>query len=287
MRRHELRSVFELIDSQTRSFRGFNPVAILWNTRVWRKYFTLCVAASLSAWVTLGFESTWEQLEALVFFFPCLFTGESFTALWSESRIHYGTGNHFSSPVIYGLAFILLSRYFESIGIHKSLNFLATTALSLMNIGVFEWAYNILYANLQNQPWTVQFQWKQVTNLFQFTLFIFVGAATLLYLHLSGYRPNLGRRTRVFALFSACAWLVWIFFPFPVNSISVPTTVGTWTNSSLFPQTMWVIDLDPTDGIAIGCPYFAENNLLHGINLLAKIFTTAAIFSLCKVRKNG
>jgi len=249
---------------------------------MWRKYFFLCVVASVVCWVLFGFDSTWAMMlpyaeNAL----PLLLGQISLAEVKQQSQRYYGTGQHFSAPVIYGTAFIILSLYLERIGIKKSLNFFTTTSFSLMNIGVCEWIYNLLYANLQNQPWTIHFRWKQVTNLTFFTLFIIVGLLTFLYLYTEGYHPNLSKVTALLFVISIEMWGLWVFYPFPIGYITVETTTGTWTNTPFFPQTMYAVDIDPTDGIAVGVPYFVENNLLHTVNLLTKITMTVAILSLC------
>jgi len=278
--------VFERIDAQTSSFLGLNPFAFLSNISAWRRYFLLLVIASSAAWVFFGFDSTWSQATVLVSGVPALLSGRAtFSALLAESRRFYGTGNHWSAPVIYGTAFIVLSQYLEYRGIEKSENFCLTTALSLANIGVFEWTWNLLYAHFQHQPWTVTFRWKQASNLFHFTAFIVLGALALLYLRILGYRLNLGRRTLTLFVFASLCWLLWVFYPFPTAQLQVATSTGTWTSSTLFPQTQYAVDLTPDDVVAVGKAFWVENNPLHALNTLTKALTTAAILSIFTVRR--
>jgi len=194
-------------------------------------------------------------------------------------------GNHFSAPVIYGVAFILLSIYLEGKGIKKSLNFFSTSALSLMSIGVYEWMWNLSYAVFQNQWWSVSFNWKQGGNTICFTLFIVIGILTMIYLHLEGYRFNFGVRTLSFLTISLLLWGVWINYPLPTQKLSVQTTAGLWTSSSQFPQTYYAVDVDPLDRIAIGDPFWVENNILHLLNLSTKIMMTLTILSMCLIRR--
>jgi len=263
------------------------------NISAWRKYFAVCVIVASLCWGIFGFDSTWEQLQPFVTYFSSVATnpmllaeGIPFAALWAEAQHYYGLGNHFSSPVIYGLAFIFLSIHLEKKGITKSLNFAASTSLTFFSIGIFEWAYNICYAVFQGQPWVITFRWKQSSNLSFFSLFILLGVLMGLYLHLSNYRFNLGTRTKALMLLALVFWLLWIAYPFPTwGNITVATSTGQWTNSRFFPQTMYAVDLDPKDGLAIGVPYFVEDNIVHLINILAKVFTTSAILSLCCVEE--
>lgn len=293
-----LDSIFDKIDSYNRSFHGFNPIFALQNVSVWRNYFLVCVAVAGCCWAVLGFDSSWSMLKPYIEYASKVFIrnpmgelrqGIPFKELWQKSRFYYGIGNHFSAPFIYGLSFIYLSRYLETIGIGKSLNFCSSTALSLMNIGVFELAWNTLYAVFQHQPWTITFRWKQVTNLSMFTLFIVIGGITLLYLYLLGYVPRVDTTMIFFGVVAVCLWMMWIFYPLPIEGIEVVTTSGLWQNTHNFPQTYYNIDIDPSDGVAIGEPHFVENNAIHLLNVLTKAFTTMTILwaSLVKVDLNN
>jgi len=159
-------TVFEKIDSHNRAFYGFYPLGALWNIKAWRRYFAFVVSICALAWIAFGWDSVWSQLKPFKENMIPLLLGEiSLRSLFEEGRQFYGQGNHFSAPVIYGITFIYLSRYLERTGINKSLNFFATTALSLMNIGIFELAWNRLYSLFQGQTWAFTFRPKQVNNL--------------------------------------------------------------------------------------------------------------------------
>jgi len=280
--KNESRDFFTRLDNLSlRLPLGFDLFGFLWNIRAWRRYFLFCVIASAICWAVFGWDSTWSQLKPFAEWM--LNPSKSLTEVISESRMYYGTGNHFSAPVIYGTAFIILSLYLEGKGIKKSQNFILTSALSLFNIGVFEWTWNLLYSHLQNQLWTIQFVWKQATNLFHFTSYIMLGILTLIYLYSLGYKPNIGKLTLTLAATAIGFWLLWVFYPFPITDITVETTTGIWHNNHLFPQTMYTIDIDPTDGLAIGQPFHVPNDLLHAVNVFAKVFTTLAILRFCMV----
>ncbi len=253
---------------------------------MWRKYFAVCVVASLFFWVFFGFDSVWAQLEPLINGMVPLILGKTtLSTVLEETRVMYGLGNHFSAPVIYGTAFVVLSIHFERKGIVKSLNFFCSTALSLMNIGVFELIWNPLFAYYQNQVWVITFKWLQLGNLLFFSLFIIFGLLSLVYLWPDGYRPNISRRTLIFLVLSISIWTFWINYPFQTETIYVETTAGTWSNTQKFPQTYYVIDMDPLDDYAMGLPHHADNNGVHLVNLLAKVFTTLTLLSYSMVRR--
>jgi len=288
-----MKNIFKYIDSLTADFYGLRPFGVFWYVSFWRKYLAVCVIISSFLWAILGWDSTWLQIQPYIDYFVSVIKNPSiliqggvpFDELWQESKKYYGIGNHWSASTLYGLVFILLSNYLEKVGIKKSLNFFTTTSFLAMNVGIFEILYNILYAHFQHQPWTIQFVFPQARNLILFTLFTVVGILTFVYLCSEGYRPNLNKFTIFLFVISVGTWLLWVLYPFPITYITVETTTGTWTNSPLFPQTMYAVDVDPTDGVAVGDPYFVENNLLHGVNLLAKIIFTMSFLLICMVKK--
>ncbi len=289
-------SVFKRIDGMTGNFHGFSLSAILWNVTNWRKYFAFCAFVGGMAWILFGWDSTWSQATPYIDYFTQVFisnpvgalrAGIPFARLWQESRVFYGIGNHFSAPVIYGLAFVALSLYFERVGITKSLNFCATTALSLFSVGVFEVMWNSFYALFHGQVWAVTFQWKQVTNLLAFIGFITIGLLVFVYLALEGYRPNLGKRSLALFLLTVVCWGFWINYPFAVGHVTVDTNVGPWTNGDMFPQTYYAVDIDNSDGLAIGVPHYVQNDTIHFVNTLTKVVQTLFVLSVSMVRKRG
>lgn len=281
-----MKSVFERIDAQKRSFLGLNPFAIMWNVSTWRKYFAFCVLVASLAWVFFGWDSTWSQAKPIIEnIFPLLQGKISLRSVLEQSKFFYGIGNHFSAPVIYGLAFICLSFYLERVGITKSLNFCSTTALSLMSIGIFELMWNSAYAYFHGQIWVVTFQWKQITNLCAFIVFVAIGLLILIYLRLEGYRPNLSKSSLSLLLLTIGCWVFWINYPLPVNHITVDTSTGPWTNSNMFPQTYYCVDTVPDDNIAIGDPNWVENDMVHFVNTFTKIVQTMFILNICMVKR--
>lgn len=282
-----MESIFKKIDSHDRSFLGFNPLFALKNVSAWRKYFALCVVVSGALWGAFGWDSCWSQLKPFGENIIPLLTGKiSLRSVWEMCRQFYGIGNHFSAPVIYGLSFITLSLYLEKVEIKKSLNFISSTAFSLASIGVFELTWNFLFAHFQTQPWTFTFVPEQSYLLIMFTVFVTVGGLMFLCLYAEGYKPNLGHRSLIFLVAAVSSWILWVNYPLPIEQLQVQTTTGMWTSTNKFPQTSFAVDIDPTDGVAIGELYWVENDILHGVNNLAKVLTTLAILSICSVKKS-
>lgn len=248
------------------------------------------VAVSLVLWAVLGWDSTWEMLNPL---FDALITnplGAITQAFDPASRLRadmwffYGMGDHWSAPVIYGAAYIALSHHFEKVGVVKSRNFFLTTALSLGNIGAFELAWNRLYSLIHGQWWAFTFAPKQVYNLGFFVAFVVIMALGAVILYGYGYRVRMLPVKWLLVAGAAALWLLWVFYPLPVTHITVQTDWGQWTNSNLFPQTYYVVDVT-NDGYAAGLPHYVNDDLLHGVNTLCKVFTTAAIMTVCMVAK--
>jgi len=284
-----IETVFDKIDNQKTAFMGLSPWAILWNVDGWRKYFTFCVIAAGVCWVGLGFDSTWSMALPFVENLSGLLDGSvSFAAVWAEAQLYYGVGNHFSAPVIYGILWILSSLYYERIGITKSFNFCITTALGLMNIGVFEYAWNTCYAVFQNQMWTITFQWKQIGNLMMFGLFVFLGLLVVLYMVTGGYRLRFDRTFLGLLFLSLMCWGLWIDYPGQVGNIDVTLVDGSvWSNTDRFPQTYYAVDVDPWDNVAIGEPNYVENDMIHLLNTFTKVVVTAMFGYLFAFRVDG
>jgi len=282
--------VFDKIDSVNCQVLGFNPVGALQNVRVWRRYIFVLTVTSALCWMVLGWESTWNQAFTYVKSVPWLLMGQtSFIEVHNQASTFYGLGQHLSTPFIYGVCFLLLSLHLEKHRIVRSMNFFFSTALSVFSVGVYEIIYNVLYSNLQNQPWTFTFAGKQGLNLAVFTFFIVVGCVALVYLYSLKFKLNFSRVTLLLLVLSVVTYGCWVFFPFPIDSFTVQTTAGPWTNTALFPQTMYAVNLDPMAGCsaAIGTPYFVENNLLHLVNVLNKLFVSLTVLSFVMVTKRG
>lgn len=277
-------TIFNKIDSYKHSFLGFNLVGAFGNIGMWRKYILFVSIGSLFSWLVLGWESTWNQLGTYIESLPRLLLGQvDFGSVHLAASTYYGVGQHLSTVVIYGVCFLLLSFHLERHGVGKSMNFFFSTALTFMSIGVYELVYNVLYSSLQNQAWTFSLAGRQGLNLSIFTLFVVLGAVCVVYLRSLHFKPCFSKVSVVFLTFSVATYLLWVFYPFPIESLTVQTVTGPWTSTGLFPQTMYAVNV-VNDG-AIGNAYFVENNLLHLVNVLNKLFMAFFVLSLIYVRR--
>ena len=281
-----METIFNKIDNFNFTFLGFNPIGALKNIGVWRKYVLILLSFAGISGIIFGWESTWMQPFTYIKNIPLLLTGQTTLQILGEQSIqHYGLGQHLSTAVIYGFCFILLSIHLEKIGVRKSLNFAATVALSFMSVGIYEIIYNVLYSNLQSQPWTFSLQWQQGLNIVMFFFFTATGMICLLYFKSLNFKLNFSMFTRFLILMSFLTYSVWVFYPLQAQTITMGTTAGIWTSSKLFPQTMYAVDTNPLDNRAIGDPVFVENNLLHLVNILNKVFVSFAILNIVRIKR--
>lgn len=282
-----MNSVFNKIDNFNFTFLGFNPLGALKNVKIWRRYILILLILSTFSWLIFGWESTWSQPFTYVKSLPLLLTGQTtLTQVQVEALSFYGIGQHLSSFVIYGFSFLLISIHLEKLNIKKSLNFMSSLALTAMSVGVYELIYNVLYSNLQNQSWTFSLQWRQGLNIFMFSFFAVLGIITLVYLYSFGYRPNFSLLTRFLLLMSYITYGIWVFYPLPTQTLTMETTTGTWSSTQFFPQTMYAVDINPLDEQATGEPVFVENNTIHLVNILNKVFVSLTILNFIMIRRN-
>ena len=290
----DMSDVFTWIDKPHKGILGYF-CGLFASPQHWRRRIGELTIASLILWILLGFDSTWQMLNPItfgllsnpVYVIKTLINPSSpeFNALIKEMWGQYGIGNHWSAPVIYGTAYIYLSSKLESEGVVGSLNFFTTSAMSLMNIGIFEYVYNYLYSVLQKQPWAFSLVDGNKSNMTFFTVYLVLGCYFLLYLLYSDYRITLTTRKKTYLIVAVLLWAVWVFYPFPVEALNVNTDQGAWVSSPLFPQTYYVVKVKTLDVNAAGTPWYIRNDLIHLINVLCKVFSTTFIASLCAVKK--
>jgi hypothetical protein len=280
-----LRSVFEVIDESTLHVGPVYLTRWMRGVKGWRLWAWACVYVSIAFYTIWGVDSTWDQCKIYWDLLPQLFSGQmNLAQVHQASLVYYGVSSHWTAPIFYGLAFIILSNHLEGIGITKSYNFFMTTSLTLGNIGVFELAWNYLYSRLQNQPWTFSLQWRQGFNISCFSTFVFVGAMALLYLYADGYRVNVTPRKLAAAGIALGLWVLWVFYPAPVTQINVQTPWGPWTNGAMFPQTFYAVDIFD-DGMSFGKAFYAPDYWVHFLNTACKAATVAALLNVGMVVK--
>ena len=279
-------SIFARIDNYNHTVFGLDPVGAVKNVRVWRRYLAALVVASVVGWAALGWESTWNQVSEFFQYLPAFLSRQiSLGAFDVKVAQYYGVGQHLSTAVIYGVCFLVLSIYLEKINIVKSMNFFVAASLSFMSIGIYEIVYNILYSSFQGQSWAFTLGGHQMFNLVVFYVFILVGVLTLFYLYTLHYRPRVGKLTLFFVGGSVLTYVLWVFYPFATTVLTVQTSVGFWTSSHLFPQTMYAININPLGHGGNGVPYSVPNFFLHFVNIVNKALVSLSVLSFTLIRK--
>ena len=294
-------SIFDKIDAINWNLFGFSPIWVIKNARVWRIYIGIMTVLAFICHVYFGPDSTWEMLvpyQDLILKHPSdiltilQFGSPASVALWHnlsiESQSYYGIGNHFTAPVIYGLFFIILSFYLErNLNIKKSHNFAISGLATFAAMGTFEVPWNYFYATLQHQVWTWDFfHYKQGPLITMYSIFVVLFFLLILHFYAEGYKLRLDALSYIMGFTALGLWVLWIYYPFPTQTLSVQTTAGLWTSGRYFPQTFYAIDLDPLDNIAIGHAFHILNDQLHLINTLAKIFQTFFILRIFAIIPN-
>jgi len=255
----------------------------------------------LAAWLICGFDSTPLQfIHVLYEGVPAFIQGQASLAdLAAIYNQYYGKEMHYSAFVIYGLMFWYLSRHLQRChGIEKSRNIAYSCSLTCFAIGLFEWFWIGSFAYWQRQPWVATWKWPQLRILTQNLVFVVVGIIGVLYMWSDSFilfeKQVLGRRYHfnwswkawLLITFTVGSGLLWWFYPWPVKQISVELATGeTWTSSTRFPNTLYTIDVDPTDAFNAGVWFYVENDAVHGLNTLMKILLTASVLYVGLIRK--
>jgi len=100
------------------------------------------------------------------------------------------------------------------------------------------------------------------------------------------YRFRLDKKALLLIGVTVSLALLWVYYPFYVKKISVPLETGeVWVNSQQFPQTLYTVDLDPTDNVNAGVWFFIENNWVHGLNTLVKVMLSLSVFYVGMVKE--
>lgn len=267
-----------------------------------RKAAFVVAMVCLGAWLVFGFDSTPLQfIHVLYEGIPQFLLGKaSLGDLVTIYSKYYGCEMHYSAFVIYGLMYWALSRHFhKNLGITKSKNIAFTCSLVFLSVAIFEFFWMGSFAYFQKQPWVITPRWPQLRIHLQNILFLTVGILGILYMWADSYilnekRKAIGRwfkfRWNKIAIgligLSVCSVFLWWFYPSYVERFSVPLKTGeTWTNSNLFPQTLYTVDINPSDNVNAGVWFYKENNAIHGLNTLVKILFTVTVFYVGLVKE--
>lgn len=203
---------------------------------------------------------------------------------------------HYSAFVIYGLMYWMLSRHFDKKwSITGSKNVTYAASLTFLSIAVFEFYWIYSFSIFQAQPWVATWKMPQLRILTQNLVFMVVGVMGALYLWMDSYTEKTGQRryrfnwtpmTYTLICLAIVTASIWWFYPWHVEKFSVTLENGeTWTNSAMFPQTLYTIDLNPSDNVNAGVWFWKENNLLHAWNTLVKVFFTLAFFNVARIKR--
>lgn len=274
---------FGYVDDLKLEWRNWDFNIIKESASIRRIVFVMALVFAL-VWLIMGFDSGVGQINfPLVYVFGQVVKFQPID--WSEAiRLYhwaYGKYMHWSVFTIYGLAFWFLSRYYEKMGIKGSQNFAYSFSTVLFSIGIFEWFWMISYYVFQGQPWILKFEWPQSRLLFQNLALTFIGLLSFFQIYAeTKFKPRLDGLTTWLIMLALASCFLWIYYPFTVTPLSVKTTTGTWVNSNLFPQTVYTIDTDPLDLVNAGEQFFLEDNMIHLVNTIAKVFVTMAIVCL-------
>lgn len=241
--------------------------------------------AALLAWVLMGFDSGYGQIEYAVYAAKDYFLSPSSTPFWDQVWTGwtwaYGKTMHWSAFVIYGFLYWATSWHLENeLGFTKTRNSAFTLAFTLFNIGVFEWGWMYGYALFHNQWWTVTWRMPQLRIIIQNVGFTFVGLSTLSLFwlqslvhdeggHIVGrlYRFKPSRALLAISLITVISAALWVYYPWEVKGVSTYIEgYGPWQNSNLFPQTLYTVDTNILDGVNVGEWFYVEDDLVHFMN---------------------
>lgn len=293
------------------SFKGYDLNIFRDDAGVRRVALGFAVAC-LSLWLLMGFDSSPLQLiQVLADGVPGLILGQkSLADLVAIYNLFYGKEMHWSAFVIYVLLFWGLSRNWSRVGVTKTRNVVYSFGAMFLAIAVFELFWIISFATFQNQPWVFTWRMPQLRILLQNTAFGIAGAFTALYIWVDSHKFVNGKivmekqpdgkmgypRNWLFDLGSWKLWIVvvagvatallWIYYPWPVQQISVTLENGVvWHSSRMFPQTLYTINLNPAGAVNSGVWFYVQNDLVHGLNTIVKALFAGITYYCFKVKK--
>jgi len=279
---------FKTIDSIDLQWKGFQFNILRNDEKLCKVLLEIFVLIPLICWVLLGSDSTIDQVAWLLFNIPNLLMGSINFSQWiSIYGNYYGLGTHWSASVIYGLLFVGVSRYLrQKMKTYNSENLALTTGFVGLAIGTFEFFWMGSYYFFQKQHWILSLNFPQFRIIFQNLLFLAPGIIILLGMNWKKYKLNLNRITILYFFTTLFFVLLWYNYPFPTKQLTVYVEgYGTWISSPNFPQTMFTIDMNLMDGLAVGKMFFIDNPGVHFVNNICKIFWTLTFYNLAKIKK--
>lgn len=289
---------FSFMDNLNLTVKGNNLNLFQKYRRVQQTALGLALVCG-ALWLILGFDSTPLQfIHVLYEGVPGLILGK---LNWQDAiniyNLYYGKEMHYSAFLIYLLLFYGLSKNWEHKGIIKSKNMVYSFASMFLAVGLFEWFWILSFGTFQHQPWVYTWAWPQIRILIQNFFFTFVGGLGVLYMWVDSFilkdKEIIGRNWKlninwisvILIGLSIASALFWIYYPGPVQQISVILKDGSvWHSSRLFPQTLYTIKTDPSSPIAAGEWFWVENDWIHGLNTLVKVIWAFTLFYILKVK---
>jgi len=257
--------------------------------------------AALVAWIVMGFDSGYGQIEYAIYAAKDYFLSPSSTPFWDQVvtawNWAYGKTMHWSAFTIYGLLYWATSWHLENeLGLIKTRNSAYSLAFTLLNIGIFEWGWCYGYAYFHDQWWSVTWRMPQLRILIQNVMFTVLGLSTLLLFwveslvhdedgliigRLYGFKPSL---SLLFISVMTIAFAsLWVYYPYDVETVETYIEgYGAWESSDLFPQTLYTVDTNLLDDVNAGEWFYVEDDLVHFFNTGAK--TLLALTGLLYVR---
>lgn len=293
---------FGFVDNLNLILKGNNLNIFQKYKRVRKTAFGLAITC-LAAWIVFGFDSTPLQfMHVLYEGVPAYLMGN---ANWGDLtniyNLYYGKEMHYSAFVIYGLMYWFLSRHFDkNFNIKKSKNIAYACSLTFLSVAIFEFYWMSSFSYFQNQPWVMTPKMPQLRIQLQNIVFLSVGILGVLYMYADSFvlkgKEILGRnysfnwnwKAWLLIGLSVATALIWWNYPWYVEKFSVELETGVvWSNNQQFPQTLYTIDLNPTDSVNAGVWFWKGNDLIHGWNTLVKVLWTFTILYIGKIKMLG
>jgi hypothetical protein len=281
---------FDYIDSISLKFFGFQ-INFIRNDKLLREaLFIFFFLVPLGCWLMLGTDSTVDQLAQLIIHTPeFLLQKISFDRWTHYYSDYYGLGTHWSASVIYTLLFVGISKQLsDKLEVSGSQNIALTAGFVGLSITTFEMLWMGSYYLFQKQTWILSLNVPQFNIIWQKLLFATPALIVFIGLDRKRFRFNTNWVTFLLLCASIILWGLWINYGniFPTQQISVQVEgMGTWTSSPLFPQTMYTVDMNVLDRVAIGEMFYVQNDSLHFLNNICKISMSLFFYNLAKIKK--
>jgi len=279
---------FGFFDKTYINVLGIDLLLFKYHDRLRKIIFWGAWAATI-AWIVMGFDSGYGQIEYALYAVKDYFLSPSGAPFWDQVLAGwnwaYGKTMHWSAFTIYGLLYWATSWHLENeLGFTKTRNSAFSLAFTLFNIGVFEWGWMYGYALFHDQWWSVTWKMPQIRILLQNVGFTFVGLSTLLLFWVQSlvhdeegqisarlYRFKPSKTLLAISLITIAFAALWVYYPGDVKTVETYIEgYGPWQNSRLFPQTLYTVDLDISDNINAGTWFYVQDDLVHFMNTWVK-----------------